>query len=447
MARDVQDTLRDVLRAVENAGSSGNGRGRSGNGPLSGVKGVAAGAGAAALVPLAVKGAGRLAKGGLGDIVHAPQHALHDATSKLGSNAASKVGDLVNDKVEEAGGPSGILKGTLKDALPFGGSDDDDDDQGGRGGGKNDVAGVGKGRRMPVQQSVDIGVNIETVYNQFTQFEDWPTFMHRVTNVSQEDDCTVSFATKIWTRKREFTAKIETQRPNERIKWKVSQGLTHTGVVTFHELGPNLTRVLMGMDVQPGGMIEKLARGMRNVKRAARADLHRFKALIEMSEQETGAWRGVIEDGEVVEEHDPGYDESRDYADLDEITAAQEQDDEEQDDEQQDDEQQDDEQQDDADQEDEQQDDEEEEQPRQRRGRAQSRSAANSSGSQSRSSRSGGQSRSSRSGGQSRSSNSGSSSSRSRNGNSGGSSRSRAGASSGGQSRQRQSRSRNSHSE
>jgi uncharacterized membrane protein len=433
MARDVQDTLRDVLRAVEHAGSSSNGRGRSSNG-LSGVKGIAAGAGAAALVPLAVKGAGRLAKGGLGDIVHAPQHALHDATSKLGSHAAGKVGDLVNEKVDEAGGPSGILKGTLKDALPFGGSDDDDD-QGG-GGGKNDVAGVGKGRRMPVQQSVDIGVNIETVYNQFTQFEEWPKFMHRVTNVSQEDDCTVKFATKIWTRKREFTAKIETQRPNERIKWKVSQGLTHTGVVTFHELGPNLTRVLLGMDVQPGGMIEKLARGMRNVKRAARGDLHRFKALIEMSEQETGAWRGVIEDGELVEEHDPGYDEDREYADPDEVLrSSQEQndsDDEQDDDEQQDDEQQDDEQ------------DEQDEQPRQRRGRAQSRSAANSSGRQSRSTRSGGQSRSSNSGS---SSSRGGSSSRSRNGHSGGSSRGRAGASSGGQSRQRQSRSRNSHSE
>jgi uncharacterized membrane protein len=421
MAKDVQDTVRDVLRAIEGAGS--NGRGKSSGGGLSGMKGIAAGAGAAALVPLAVQGAGRLARGGLGDIAHAPQNLLHDATSKL----TSGVGDLVSDKVDEAGGPSGILKSTVGDALPFGGDDDDDDDQSG-GGGKNNVPGVGKGRRMPVQQSVDIGVNIETVYNQFTQFEDWPNFMHRVTSVTQEDPCTVSFATKIWTRKREFTAKIETQRPNERIKWKVSQGLTHTGVVTFHELGPNLTRVLMGMDVEPGGMIEKLARGMRNVKRAARGDLHRFKALIEMSEQETGAWRGVIEDGEVVEEHDPGYDENREYADPDEVLrSSQEQSDSGDEQDEQDDDQQ--------DEQDDDQQDEQEEQPRQRRGRAQSRSTANSSSSQSRSTRSGGRS-------QSRSSRSASGGSRSRNGSSGGSSRGRAGAS-GGQSTRRQSRSRN----
>ncbi len=429
MAKDVQDTVRDVLRAIESAGS--NGRGKSSGGGLSGMKGIAAGAGAAALVPLAVKGAGRLARGGLGDIAHAPQNLLHDATSKL----TSGVGDLVSDKVDEAGGPSGILKSTVGDALPFGGDDDDDDDQSGGGGGKNNVPGVGKGRRMPVQQSVDIGVNIETVYNQFTQFEEWPNFMHRVTSVTQEDDCTVSFATKIWTRKREFTAKIETQRPNERIKWKVSQGLTHTGVVTFHELGPNLTRVLLGMDVQPGGMIEKLARGMRNVKRAARADLHRFKAFIEMSEQETGAWRGVIEDGELVEEHDADYDEGREYADIDELVGEQDQDEDSDDDEQADDS---DEQPEADESEDEEEEEEEEVQPRQRRGRAQSRATANRSASQSRS----GSSSSSRSGsGGSRSGQSRSGNSRSRNGGSGGSSRSRAGTSSG----SRQSRSRNGH--
>src|SRR5689334_24813575 len=85
---------------------------------------------------------------------------------------------------------------------------------------KGGAPGVGKGRRMPVQQSVDIGAPIETVYNQWTQFEDWPSFMHRVTRVTQEDDCTLSFATKIWGKTKEFTANIETQWPNERIDRK-----------------------------------------------------------------------------------------------------------------------------------------------------------------------------------------------------------------------------------
>jgi uncharacterized membrane protein len=200
-------------------------------------------------------------------------------------------------------------------------------------GNQGGAPGVGKGRRMPVQQSVDIAAPIETVYNQWTQFEDWPSFMHRVTRVTQEDDCTVSFATKIWAKTKEFTANIETQRPNERIKWSVSQGMTHTGVVTFHELAPNLTRVMLSFDLDPGSLIEKAARGMRHVKRAARADLHRFKALIEMAEIETGAWRGRIEDGELIEEHDPGYDEQREYADRENLIEASEDEDEDEEDE------------------------------------------------------------------------------------------------------------------
>jgi uncharacterized membrane protein YgcG len=150
--------------------------------------------------------------------------------------------------------------------------------------------------------------------------------MHRVTRVTQEDDCTVSFATKIWTRTREFVAEIETQRPDERIKWSVSQGITHTGVVTFHELAPRLTRVELNMDVDPGSLIEKAARGMRHVKRAARADLHRFKAFIEMQELETGAWRGVIEEGELVEEHPEDYDAERDYSDVEDAFDDEERD-------------------------------------------------------------------------------------------------------------------------
>ncbi len=307
--------------------------GKSGHG----AKGLAAaGVGAAALAPMAVKGLGRLAReagmNGVQDLVKSPGKAAQGLGSNLGGDVGSKLGDKVSDKVDEAGGPGGILADTVKDVLPFGG---------GGGGDKGGGLGIGKGRRMPVQQSIDIGAPIETVYNQWTQFEDWPKFMHRVVNASQDEDNTVHFTVKIWTRTRDFTADIETQRPNDRVKWKVSQGISHAGLVSFHELAPNLTRVLLSIDVQPGGMIEKMARGMRHVKRAARGDLHRFKAYIEMAGEESGAWRGVIEDGEVVEEHDPSYDKDREYSDPDDVMeqleASEDEDEDESDDDRQDD--------------------------------------------------------------------------------------------------------------
>src|SRR5918997_1647517 len=284
MAKELSDTVRDALNGVlRDAVKSVGSQGRSKASPLSGAKGVAAGAGLAAAVPLAKKGM---------------------------DEVRGNVKDLVDEKVEQAGGAGGIAKQAAGGLIPgLGGGGDD-------GGGKGGAAGTGKGRRMPVQQSCDVAVPLETAYNQWTQFEDWPNFMHRVTRATQEDDCTVRFATKIWGKTKEFEANIETQRPDERIKWRVSQGITHTGVVTFHELAPRLTRIELNLDVDPGSLIEKAARGMRHVKRAARADLHRFKAFIEMQEVETGAWRGVIEEGELVEEHPEDYDEERDYSEV-----------------------------------------------------------------------------------------------------------------------------------
>jgi uncharacterized membrane protein len=212
---------------------------------------------------------------------------------KAGEKISGTAKEAVGDAIDKAGGASGIAKEGAKSILPGGGG-------GGGGGGKSKgKPGVGKGRRMPVQQDIDIGVPLKTVYNQWTQFEEWPEFMHRLQSVSQEDETHVAFKTKIWGFSREFKAEIVEQRPDERIKWEVVEGVTHTGVVTFHELGPRLTRVEVNIDVQPGSLIEKAARGMRHVKRAVRADLARFKAYVLMNEEESGSWRGEIEDGDV----------------------------------------------------------------------------------------------------------------------------------------------------
>jgi uncharacterized membrane protein len=309
MAKDMSETVRDALGQVvrEAVKNVGNAQPKKKASPFSGARGLAAGAGLAALAPLAKKGVDAVRGNSLPT---SPGKVAAKAASKMGDQVGGKLKEGVSQKVDEAGGAGGLVKDAASGLLPGGGDS---------GGGKGGMPGVGKGRRMPVQQSMDVAVPIETAYNQWTQFEDWPEFMHRVTRVTQEDPCTVSFATKIWGKTKEFVAEIETQRPDERIKWKVSQGITHTGVVTFHELAPRLTRIELTVDVDPGSLLEKAARGMRHIKRAMRADLHRFKAFIEMQELETGAWRGVIEDGEVVEDHDESYDEERDYSDVEDL--------------------------------------------------------------------------------------------------------------------------------
>jgi uncharacterized membrane protein len=302
MAVQIADTVRHVVKDVGKPFDGKDGVTEK----LSGRKAVAAAA-AAALTPLAAKGIGKLAESassdGIGEAVKAPKEGVKNAASGVGDKVSGKVEDAVKDKIEDkvgqAGGPAGMLKKAIKNALPFGGGDDKNDD------GDSGPRGIGKGRRMPVQQSIDVAVPIDTAYNQWTQYEEWPQFMHRVTRVSQEDPTTLSFATKIWGKTKEFKARIVTARPNEKIKWEVTEGINHTGWITFHEIAPQLTRLELSLDLEPGGLLEKAARGMRHVKRAARGDLHRFKAYIEAIEQETGAWRGTIEDGKVTRKREP----------------------------------------------------------------------------------------------------------------------------------------------
>jgi uncharacterized membrane protein len=315
MAKDLSDSVRDALQQVVSEAVKNIGDAKDKTNSLSGARGLAVGAGLASLAPIAKKGFDAVRNGG----PSLPTPKPGKVADKVGDRVGGKLKDGVGEKVDEAGGAAGLAKKAAGGLLPGGNGDD---------GGKGGMEGVGKGRRMPVQQSVDVAVPVETAYNQWTQFEDWPEFMHRVTRVTQEDDGSVSFATKIWGKTKEFVADIETQRPDERIKWSVKQGITHTGVVTFHELAPRLTRIELNVDIDPGSLLEKAARGMRAIKRAMRADLHRFKAFIEVQELETGAWRGVIEEGEVVEEHDESYDEERDYSDIADLSHGSEDEDE-----------------------------------------------------------------------------------------------------------------------
>src|SRR3954468_20115093 len=171
MAKDVADALgtaigRVAREAAKNVQVSGSKRSRGGlkervndavsdrmNGALSGPKGVAAGAGLATLVPLVAKGAGKLVRG-------------------TGDKVGGKVKDAVGDQVDKAGGAGGIAKEAGKSMLPGGGGDK-----------KKGQPGVGKGRRMPFQWDIDIGVPLQDVYKHWTDYEEWPKFMHRLQSV------------------------------------------------------------------------------------------------------------------------------------------------------------------------------------------------------------------------------------------------------------------------
>ena len=221
-----------------------------------------------------------------------------DLLKKITGSAGDQAEDLGGKAAEGAKkqlGENGGMMGKAASKLMGGGG----------GGGQKG----GKTRRLPIQRWTDVAVPVNKAYEAWTQWEDWPKFMHRVLEVSEEDQNKIHVSEKIWFWKREWDGEITEQRKNDRIAWKTESGMQHSGVVSFHKLDDNLTRVMVDMDFLPTGMVEKMASGMRFVKRAVQADLARFKAYVEFADAQDLEYKSTPAE---MEQNQDGEDEDDD---------------------------------------------------------------------------------------------------------------------------------------
>jgi uncharacterized membrane protein len=217
------------------------------------------------IIPAALSAVGAVAAAKGPDLL---RH-LGNATEEKGEEQAERMGEKAADGAKSSlTGGGGMLGKVASKALPGGGG----------GGGQK------KTRRLPIQRWTDVAVPVATAYEEWTNFNEFPKFMHRVLNVRQEGDDKLRWQEKIWFSKRDWEGRITDRRKNDRIAWKTTSGMSHHGVVSFHRLDDKLTRVMVDMEFEPTGMIEKMASGLRFVKRAVQADLARFKAHCEMKD-------------------------------------------------------------------------------------------------------------------------------------------------------------------
>ena len=144
-----------------------------------------------------------------------------------------------------------------------------------------------------IEQSIDVKVPVRTAYNQWTQFEEFPKFMEGVAEVRQLDDQRLHWKAQIAGQEREWEAKITEQEPDQRIAW-YGVGTTNAGVVTFHRIDDDTTKVMLQMEFEPEDWKEKAADATGIVKSRVKGDLERFKSFIEGRGSETGAWRGDV---------------------------------------------------------------------------------------------------------------------------------------------------------
>ncbi|PXY19149.1 SRPBCC family protein [Prauserella muralis] len=145
-----------------------------------------------------------------------------------------------------------------------------------------------------IMKAVDVEVPLPVAYNQWTQFESFPEFMEGVEEVRQVDDTHTHWVTRVGGTTREFDATITEQHPDERVAWTSDSGPRHAGVITFHRLDENRTRVTAQLELDPEGFAENVADRAGLLDRRVDGDLHRFKQFIEGRGRETGGWRGDV---------------------------------------------------------------------------------------------------------------------------------------------------------
>jgi len=179
--------------------------------------------------------------------------------------------------------------------------------------------GGGKGKKFKVTnivEQIDVGVPVSIAYNQWTQFEDFPGFMKKVEDVEQTSDQEVDWKAQIFLSHRKWHAEILDQVPDQHIVWRSRGQKGHVdGAVTFHEIAPDLTRILLVLQYHPQGFFEHTGNLWRAQGRRARLELKHYRRHV-MSDvllhpDEVQGWRGEIHDGEVV----PATDEDREDED------------------------------------------------------------------------------------------------------------------------------------
>lgn len=262
----------------------------------------------------------------LGQLREAGQDLLEALVSRAVGSIADGITDLTGrlTRVADNGG-SGLTaaltgakglaegKSPLKAALGAGAAGAKD--MAGRavasGGGASNV------KVVNIVEEVDVGLPVRTAYDQWTRFEDYPGFTRKVEKVEQESEQKVRWRARIFFSHRDWESTIVEQVPDERIVWKSTGAKGYVdGAVTFHELAPTMTRILLVLEYHPQGFFEKTANLWRAQGRRVRSDFKHIKRHMMtrtvLDQDETEGWRGEIRDEEVVRTHEEALDEEQD---------------------------------------------------------------------------------------------------------------------------------------
>jgi uncharacterized membrane protein len=247
-----------------------------------------------------------------------------DRIDGLSDKMSGSTGKTVKNMAKGDSAPKAALKAgieTVKDSGLKGASTIKDKVSDAVGGDNDGDKGKDKMKFINIVEELDLPVPRAVAYKAWTQFEEFPSFMKKVENVEQQEDQTVEWKAQIFWFHRSWTAEIVDQVPNQRIVWRSKGEKGHVdGAVTFHELTPDLTRMLVNLEYYPQGFVERTGNLWRAQGRRARLELKFFRRYITsevlLRQDEVEGWPGEIHDGEVTEEASDSKDQGSERSEV-----------------------------------------------------------------------------------------------------------------------------------
>jgi uncharacterized membrane protein len=255
---------------------------------------------------------------GAGEVGKVDRPPLKDRLNPAKTDKGGRLGNVGDFLLDKTGGKAGTLASKLGAGSRIVGRLRGNSSKANGGGEQSDgsaeKAAPFKELPVPIQESMEVALPIKAVYALARRFEDYPEFLDRVEAVESIGKKTTVFDVKVRGINRSVRVEIADERPNRRIDWEATEGLEHSGVVSFHELAPSLTHVELTVDLEPHGLVRRLARATHVTHHAIRSEMHRFKAWAELAEAVEEPEEGPDRDATAGEEEPPedSYEEEED---------------------------------------------------------------------------------------------------------------------------------------
>ena len=143
--------------------------------------------------------------------------------------------------------------------------------------------------RTHCERSIEVRAPVDVTWACWERYGDFPEFVGSLAEVTPLAPDRIHWRARVAGIDREWTARVTERIPGRRIAWSSLRGTPNAGCVTFHEIGPGRTRVMLQLDYRPDGWIVAAGDLLRVPHICIDEALRGFKRYVEGADPDAAA--------------------------------------------------------------------------------------------------------------------------------------------------------------